>query len=378
MLSIGTDLRCRHLEVAAGVLLGLALAFARVEVRVTILFGEIPQRAVVRQPAEFVEAPVDPGRISESVAQLQTLVRLHFDNPTILVVHRAQHHRRAAAVTGELDGIDAQRTRTLQRGLVSLLAQICQRIDSDARQHSKIQCFDAATLQVDAKQLLRNRQIAPHAHADFLAVFVTTLGHVGRHFAQSTAVGLGIFGDRQQPATVGRQHRADQFHITQEYFRRQAMRRLLCQGGIAFRSSVAPGFFARQGADQTQLQGGQIVRLGFLWIGRGAQACGRRDQSRGKFEREPVGTHPKHHPAISHEAWLRLLGLATGELAQCAVVQCAQEQVAVLHHQSAAALGIEDRLRTVECRQFGVLDRLCSRVRACDLNACDLKQTALR
>src|SRR5690606_615595 len=89
----------------------------QVEVRVAAVLGYEPQRTLVRHPAEFVEVPVDPGRIGQPVARAyRRLCRVDRDQPAVLVVDRMQHHRRRMAVVAPLDGVlEPQRTQTLER-----------------------------------------------------------------------------------------------------------------------------------------------------------------------------------------------------------------------------------------------------------------------
>ena len=98
---------------------------------------------VVRQPAEVVEVPVDPGVVVQVVARLQRRhSRVDGRDPAILVVDRAHQHGDVAAVVAPVDrraaavaiGLDAHVAVALERILAGGLAQRGQRIGADAGQ----------------------------------------------------------------------------------------------------------------------------------------------------------------------------------------------------------------------------------------------------
>ena len=76
---------------------------ARTGARAAFL-AQVPQRAVVGQPAELVELPVDPGVVVQAVARLQFRAGdIHGRDPAVLVVDRAQHHRDVARIAAPAD-----------------------------------------------------------------------------------------------------------------------------------------------------------------------------------------------------------------------------------------------------------------------------------
>ena len=75
-----------------------SFAFTHIQMAVAALFGQIPE-AVVGQEAEFVEAPVDPGRIGQAVTDGQFAAgEIDADQPAVLVVDGAHHQRNLRAV----------------------------------------------------------------------------------------------------------------------------------------------------------------------------------------------------------------------------------------------------------------------------------------
>ena len=202
--AIGRPLRRGNFPAAGGQAVGALARHHGVEVGKAGFFAQVPQRAAARQPAEVVEAPVDPGWVGQPVRGHQLAAgQVDGGDPAVLVVHRARHQRHVAAVVAPQHAVNAHRAVALERVLAGGLAHFGQRVAADAGQAGKRQLAMAAVGQVHQHQLLALRRVAADAHAHVLDFFVTGLGHVLGHLAGAAGFVVLGFGDHQQPAAVG-------------------------------------------------------------------------------------------------------------------------------------------------------------------------------
>src|SRR5882762_5357413 len=76
--------------------------------RITAFFGLIPESAAVFEPAKFVENPVDPRRIAQSVLRDERVLdEIHARDPTILVVQGHELNGKRLAVSAPDDSTGA-------------------------------------------------------------------------------------------------------------------------------------------------------------------------------------------------------------------------------------------------------------------------------
>ena len=176
----------------------VAIDVERVELRPARFLGQVPQRAVVRHPAEIVEVPVDPGVVVQPVAGAQAGAGgVHRGDPAILVVDRAQQHRDVARIAGPVDrrpaavgvGLDAHVAIALQRILACGLAQRGERVVLDPGQGVERQLARRAGGDVDQPQRVRQRRIAADPGMRLLELLVARLGDVLRQLAGLAGVG---------------------------------------------------------------------------------------------------------------------------------------------------------------------------------------------
>ena len=97
--TIGGQDRIGYLESALRQRLCAALQRLRVQMRKTALLGLEPERAVVVEPAKFVESPVYPCRIAQSMLRNErVLAEIHAGDPSILVVDRHELDGKCGAI----------------------------------------------------------------------------------------------------------------------------------------------------------------------------------------------------------------------------------------------------------------------------------------
>ena len=304
--------RARYLVAGAGQCARLAVQRLDVQLRPATGFGFEPQRAVVGQPAEFVEAPVDPGRIGQPVLCDQLVIgEIDAGDPAVLVVDRAQLDRQLAAVVAPCDaaatavvatGHDAyqahvgrlQRCRLvglavlLQRGH-RLLAQGGQRIVLDAGQPIGLQCVLLVMGQVEQPQRLRRRVIAADVVARVLRLGVAAVGHVMIDLRRLALLVSLRRGHQQQPAAVWRQLAVDQPDlVAQPERRRRAPRVGRFQRLALIEHGLLVGLDLAQGLEQLQLQPAQIIRLLRLRVVGELQFGDRRGHAAGQVVAVPV------------------------------------------------------------------------------------------
>ena len=190
------------LELAARQRPGLAVQRLAIELRIAGFLAHVPQRAVVLEPAEIVEVPVDPGVVGEAVLVDQRVPgEIDAGDPAILVVDRAQldgqrgcrrrstrcrRHRRPRALatmrTGRTSGAFSALASSALPAFSSA-ATVCvrrclQRIVLDAGQAVGLQRVLLVCAQVQQQQRLRRRVVATDIGARLLRLGVAAVGDV--------------------------------------------------------------------------------------------------------------------------------------------------------------------------------------------------------
>ena len=377
-LAVAAPFDGAHFPLAAGQGARRRGARLRVQVGVAAFLGQVPQGGIVGQPAKFLGAAVDPGRVADAVhGQQGAIGQVDVGEPAVLVVDGAHAHGYLAAVIGPGDavalGVDTHGAVAFQRRQFLLGAQKRQRIDADTGQAVESDVAHLARAQVGQFQALRDRHVAAHARALVVRFRVARFRHVAGQFAQLALLGGLVLRDEQQPAAIRRQGAAGNgdFVAQVDRFRRaRGVQAALCVASLA--AGVALFLLARQVDDQAQLQFAQGVRfrLGVRVLGRAQQGHGGA-QAVNAAPAEPVGA-----AAVLHGAAVGgILRVADGrdaarDLRQGAVFQVALEQVAVAQQDGARAGPVDEHLLAIKMGQLRVVDLLAaiqSGVRACHL-----------
>ncbi len=355
-LAVGRQHRRRGFPLAAGQRLRLAATGLGVQVREAGFLGQQPQRAAIGHPAEIVEAPVDPGVVGQPVAVLHAAVGgSNADDPAVLVVVGAQHHRGLLAVSAPADATAHEVAHhlhaavALQCVLAGLAAQLGQRIGADARQARQRQLLGLAAAYIHEPQGVRLEAVAADALTGVLGFLIARLGHVQRHLAAAAVIEVLRLGGHDQVAQVRRQHAVDDLHVgTQEYRTRCAGRVGLAPALVLVLQRLALFAVAAQGFQRAQLLVAQHVglrrRAGILF---GFQA-GHLLHAAGGGPVEPVLADAPDHAIVGGEVHAAGALVAAGQLGQCAAAQVAHEHVAVAHERAARAAAVVYRIGHVQ------------------------------
>ena len=367
-LAVAAPFDGAHFPLAAGQGARRSGARLSVQVGVAAFLGQVPQGGIVGQPAEFLGAAVDPGRVADAVHGHEGAIgQVDIGEPAILVVDGAHAHGYLAAVIGPGDavalGVDAHGAVAFQRRQLLFGAQKRQRVHGDAGQAIESDVAHLARAQVGQFQALRNRHVAAHARALVVRFRVARFRHVAGQFAQLALFGGLVLRDEQQPAAVRRQGAAgnrDFISQVDRFRRARGVQAALFVASLA--AGVAVFLLARQVDDQAQLQFAQGVRfrLGVRVLGRAQQGDGGA-QAVNAAPAEPVAAAAiLHGAAVGGILWIADGRDAARDLRQGAVFQVALEQVAVAQQDGARAGPVDEHLLAVEVRQLRIVDLLAA------------------
>ena len=385
-LAVGRHHRARYFIAGAGQRARLAVQRLHEQLRPTRCFRLEPQRGVVGQPAEFIEAPVDPGRIGEPVLRHQLVIgEIDGHDPAVLVVVGDQFHRKVVAIRTPCERgiarferhleVDRHRTRLGRRerggfgGMAFLLqlrdalgAQVMQGVVVDAGQAIRRQRVLLVVLQVQQDKRLGRGAVAADIGARGLrfgvAGFVDVVDDVR---ALAALVGLR-HRHHQQPARVGRQRSHHHPYLVAEVERRRCAVRVL---GIElvgmFAHGILVGLVGAQGREQAELQAFQLVGLGVGRVVFGLQGRGLRYHAGGGIPDEPfIALAPTHQLAVGGNLQAGLAGVVAGDLAGRAIGDFAHVHVTMTQERRAIVRVVEHG-RAIGRGQFGIAQfHLCA------------------
>src|SRR5258708_9551825 len=195
--------------------------------RITAFLGHVPESTVVSEPTEFIEGPIYPCRVAQSMLWDERILgEIHGRNPTILDVHGLEldGQRLAVAAPDNSPGFPVgivrhYRYRALPelrllaagsiclhpaRGTV-LFANRLQGVVADARKTVYAKRMRGVIYEIQQHQGLRSRRGAPDPQPFGLEFLIARLGHIPCELAFE-ALGRGFrYRYDDQPLCIRRQ-----------------------------------------------------------------------------------------------------------------------------------------------------------------------------
>src|SRR3984957_2167497 len=176
--------------------------------RITAFFGLIPESAAVVEPAKFVESPIDPRWIAQSVLRDERVLdQIHARDPTILVVegHELNGKRLAVAAPDDSAGAAVRIVRHDRYGALPrfwvlgagriirpggaravLVANRLQGGVANARKTIYAERMRRVIGEIQQRQRLRRRRVVPDAQPLGLEFLITRFRDVACELAFET------------------------------------------------------------------------------------------------------------------------------------------------------------------------------------------------
>src|SRR5258708_32644446 len=190
--------------------------------RITAFLGHVPESTVVSQPAKFIEGPIYPCRVAQSMLWDERIPgEIHGRNPAILVVHGQELDGKRLAVPAPDDSSGTSvgivrhyrygalpELRVLAAGSICLnlargavlFANRLQGVVADARKTVYAKRMRGVIDEIQQYQGLPSRRGAPYPQPFGLEFLITPFGDIARELAfQALGRGFSDGYDDQPP-----------------------------------------------------------------------------------------------------------------------------------------------------------------------------------